>query len=71
MGVDEQGFFHPVSSFSVPSFSNCVARSKERFSSSSRSMVRSPLVTVPASDGRPASLMKASYDYGEFSLAQM
>jgi hypothetical protein len=70
IGVNAQGFFHPVSSLSVPNFSNCVARSKDRFSSSSRSMVRSPFPTVPASDGRPASLMKASYDYVEFSLAR-
>jgi hypothetical protein len=69
--VNAQGFLHPVSSSPVPSFSNCVARSKDRFSSSSRSMVKSPFPTVPASDGRPASLMKASYDYVEFSLAQL
>lgn len=33
-------------------------------------MVKSPFVTVPASDGRPASPMKASYDYVDLSLAQ-
>jgi hypothetical protein len=69
--VDKQGFFHPVSSFSVPSFSNCVARSKDLFSSSSLSMVKSPFVTTPASDGSPASLIKASYDYVESSLAHL
>lgn len=69
--MDEHGFLHPVSSFSVPSFSNCVARSKARFSSSKRSMVKSPLVTVPASDGRPASLMNASYDYVKSFLARL
>ena len=69
--MDEHGFLHPVSSFSVPSFSNCVARSKVRFSSSNRSMVKSPFVTVPASDGRPASLMNARYDYVESFLARL
>lgn len=54
------GFLQPVSSFSVPSFSNCVAKSKALFSSSSCSMVKSPFETVPASGGRPASLTKAS-----------
>lgn len=69
--MDEHGFLHPVSSLSVPSFSNCVARSKVRFSSSNRSMVKSPFVTVPASDGRPASVMNASYDYVESFLARL
>lgn len=70
MDVHQQGFFHPVSSVSWPSFSNCVDMSKARFSSSNCSMVRSPFDTVPASDGRPASLTKASYDYGVPSLAR-
>lgn len=65
------GFLQPVSSFSVPSFSNCVAKSNDLFSSSSFSMVRSPFETVPASGGRPASLTKASYDYGCRSLARL
>lgn len=70
MGVHIQGFFHPVSSVSWPSFSNCVDMSKARFSSSNCSMVRSPFDTVPASDVRPASLTKASYDYRVPSLAR-
>jgi hypothetical protein len=34
-------------------------------------MVKSPFVTRPASDGSPASLIKASYDYVESSLAHL
>lgn len=63
------GRLHFLSTSPTPTFSILRLRSKIFFSSRIFSIVRSPLETVPASGGSPASLMNVSSVYQERQVA--